>query len=777
MYKITGSYIEGTAKKVVTIYNDMHLTESATAISPTLNMADNTAGSLSLTLPPGNAGYDLVEKLSSEIIVYRDGKEIWAGRILSEKKDFINQRVLECEGELSYLNDTSQPSHEYDETVKDFLIAIIAEHNSKVTDIQKFKVDATTAVGFPTERVVCTTNNESTLEVIFTNLIEVFGGHLVIEKANGERKLHYVESWPSATDQVIRFGENLLDFTRNWDMSQLITVVKPLGAIKPDSPEGLEDRYDCSVVNGNTPYVTTYLKVRTDASGNVVLDPQGNPVKDPVSNQPAIDAYGWIESVVIFDDVDLENYPGTNNEIATELLRRGRLYLTDSQFVDMVIEVSAVDLRYLNPNIESISLLDNVRCVSRAHSDGGITLDRLMTVSELSIQLDSPENSNYTLSDTIRTSSQSIGLSHQVVIAEQIESTFLDKAKANANAIMNLATKGVITTIRNEHGSQEMLIYNAQDPGLQTMYWRWNINGLAFYDKTLGNPAFETTDGLRLALTMDGSIVADYITVGEMSADRVRAGMLYSQTLIHVPQFGTVPAHDAPNVVFNLDTNAKQVNNQGPFYDAGSLTIRKGKIILGNGGQGEDWTNAGKFAADDTGRIYAEFGKIGGFTIDVNEIYNDVLQLGGTNNQGGLSVLHTVGTTQNVVGSFRSNYWAENSSKRGLTMDIEPYASYIGIFAKSVNSASSYTAKLLWCNEQLAKTGTPGYFRANRLHLGCDLDLNNWDIYIRDDNTSSPGGSAGFVHKGYTGNIMVVTSGSSVRTIRFEKGLCYEIGS
>ena len=77
----------------ITIYNDMYVTESAKAINPKLNLKDNSAGSLEITLPIGNAGYDVLKRMSSEITVYRDNDEIWSGRIITEKNDFRNNRI------------------------------------------------------------------------------------------------------------------------------------------------------------------------------------------------------------------------------------------------------------------------------------------------------------------------------------------------------------------------------------------------------------------------------------------------------------------------------------------------------------------------------------------------------------------------------------------------------------------------------------------------------------------------------------------------------------
>ena len=136
MYSIYGIPDGGSP---VCIYNDINLSGAANAIAPKLKLADNVSGSLDLTLPVGNNGYDL-ELMNTEIIVKRYNEEIWSGRILTEKTDFQNNRTLTCEGVLSYLIDTTQdPLNSSNQPrvfdtvpLYEFLEDILAKHNSKV---------------------------------------------------------------------------------------------------------------------------------------------------------------------------------------------------------------------------------------------------------------------------------------------------------------------------------------------------------------------------------------------------------------------------------------------------------------------------------------------------------------------------------------------------------------------------------------------------------------------------------------------------------------------
>ena len=172
----------------VCIYNDTWPSESFKALSPKLTLAVNSAGILEVTLPQGNAGYETLERLKSEISVRRDGEEIWSGRIISERMDFQNSRILTCEGELAYLNDTTQPPTEFPPmTIREYMVALISVHNSKVDPSMQFTVGSVTF----SDMVTRFTDNHTTIGAL-GELVNEFGGHLRIRKVNGVRTLDYL---------------------------------------------------------------------------------------------------------------------------------------------------------------------------------------------------------------------------------------------------------------------------------------------------------------------------------------------------------------------------------------------------------------------------------------------------------------------------------------------------------------------------------------------------------------------------------------------------------
>ena len=347
----------------ICIYNDTYVLDSVKAVNPKLTLEDSSAGSFEITLPTTNVGYDYIQRMTTDIVVKKEGSEIWAGRVLSDGKDFWNNRSLFCEGELAFLNDTTQPPAEYHGiTVRGFLETLINVHNSKVAANRRFTVGIVTVTD-PNDSLYRYTNNETTIECINKKLVERLGGHLRVRKENGVRYIDYLEDMSNTNTQVIEFGKNLIDFTRNWDSTEYATVILPLGAHLEESEIQALDAYvTVEEVNDGSMYV---------------------------SSAEAVTAFGWIEKVVHWDDVTTPS----------RLLTKAQKYLSDLQFDNMTLELTAIDMHYLNIDVESIQILDKIRVKSVPHG-----MDRYFPITKMTIPLDQPENTAITMGDTVKTS-------------------------------------------------------------------------------------------------------------------------------------------------------------------------------------------------------------------------------------------------------------------------------------------------------------------------------------------------------------------------------------
>lgn len=497
----------------VCIYDDVTPDPVYKVINPKLVMEDSAAGSLELTLPPGNAGYDLVERMNTDIYVYVEGdpEPIWGGRILSINIDFWKRKKLYCEGALAFLNDTIQPPRQYlsdTTTIESFLTDLINIHNSKVGDNRKFEMGMVTVhdgdMLDDDDAIYRYTNYESTLECINSKLVEKLKGHVRVRYQNGVRKLDYLKDYPGDAEQTIEFGSNLLDFTTNFSAENIATVLVPLGESLEESP--IEN-------------LTAYLTVKDVNDGSIYVKSEG-----------AVSKFGWIEAVQHWDNV---SSPET-------LLRKAQKYLTDEQFDEMQLEIKAVDLHYLNPNIQSIYLLDQIHCISFAHEipdeEGRmVILNKNFPVTKMEISLDNPSNNIYTLGTKQNLSLTQTTNKINNEILERVEripskSSILDAAKKNALEIL-LGTEGgfVSFKLRTDESGKELdppqieaiRITNRPKEEESTKMWIWDMGGLGYLTREnpydIDNNPVPWTD-LGVAMTMDGEVVADFITSGTLKA-------------------------------------------------------------------------------------------------------------------------------------------------------------------------------------------------------------------------------------------------------------------
>lgn len=169
-----------------------------------------------------------------------------------------------------------------------------------------------------------------------------------------------------------------------------------------------------------------------------------------------------------------------------------------------------------------------------------------------------------------------------------METSFLDKAKEAATDLINSGFGGHVRVYPDR-----ILIMDTKDEKTAKKVWQWNINGLGYSSKGINGP-------YGLAMTMDGSIVADYITTGTLTAALLKTGVVKGNNLtIDLDsgsvsfQKGTIQRNDG-RFKINVDAGSIESNT-----DNGGFILKDGQIILSGKGNEEygkilyDWTNAG----------------------------------------------------------------------------------------------------------------------------------------------------------------------------------------
>lgn len=561
-------------------YNDESPGPELKITNPNLKLSDNSAGSLTFTLPPCNVAYDVIQHLSTYIYVYRDDEEIWSGRVIDEKRDFWNNRALTCEGRLAFLNDTVQPTGTYspgiDASLRGLMTRYITTHNAQmsqtysdidVNDKKRFSIGSVSASlsskwyrlisSEPNDSELLKTDYESTFDCFRSKIIEHLGGHLLVVKRSVNNQVQYQidylddDDLPNMVTQTINFGSNLTDFVQNYDMTSLITAVIPLGARLSEIDEDVDSDE----------------RLTTDA-GQVCAD------------EDIVRKYGYIAKVVEWGDVKTKERLQT---LAEE-------YIEDVQFDSMVLQISAVDLHYLNPSIAAFNLLDRVRCVSKPH--GLSERDRTFVITEIDISLDDPSNTKYTLGKNETRSISDVGGASNRNTKTQVSDvsswvsnliknrteTILAEARANAGSIMDQRANGYVTFLLDSDGTpKEIRISDTKDYTRAQKYWRGNVNGIAYYNAG-------TMDEPKTAWTMDGSFCADFITTGTLDAGLVRVAHLTADMI----EAGVLTSLNF-NGLFQFDSQTGRAGLIDPQHqptEGSYFNLNTGYIgVYGTGGQ------------------------------------------------------------------------------------------------------------------------------------------------------------------------------------------------
>lgn len=679
--------------------------EDLVLISPIVKIGENTAGSFEFSILPKHPHYEEVNELTSVITAYDGDEEIFCGRVVEITKDLYNRKKVICEGELAYFNDSIQRPAKYQGlTVRGYLETLVNIHNQQVKNqgIDKtFKVGAVT-VQDNNDYVYKYTNWESTLEVIKTDLLNTYGGYLRIRKENGVRYIDYLADYPNTNTQVIEFGSNLLDFTHDMVASDIVTAVIPLGARLEDVTE----------VEG----LDAYLTIK-DVNGGV----------DYVYSQEAVKSYGWIFKTVKWDDV----------HVADNLLRKGKEYLSDIQFAQITLTVSAVDLHMLHVDMERIKVLDEIRVTSSPNG-----LDRFFPVSEMTIYLDKPSNNKLTLGTSYsKTSLSTKTESNMTSIKDKIDSLpnkseILEEARENASQLIHSATNGHVVTT-----ADEQLIMDTADKKTARKLWRWNLNGLG-YSKTGYNGTYDT------AITMDGQIVGERLVGGSVTADKLSVSYKSSvekqisdaiddsndytddklksywtrvevetaikntkdAVLISAKETATSYTDDklksystSAQIKVKTDSIESEVEKK---LNSSELST---KIQQNASAVKIAWNNISKYIQFESGEL---------------RIYDSAV----SSSQKLVSKFNYNGChfyrNDYYVGKIGTNELQSDSSKKGLNFDLESNGAYMTWASKDSSSANVYTMK--WTYVQKGKGW--GNYTAGELHAGCNVDMHGWTL-------------------------------------------------
>ena len=343
-------------------------------LSPKLMLDINKAGSCSLVLPPGNGLHGRLKKLKSILTVEQDGVQLFRGRATESTTDTYNQQTVYIDGDLSFLNDSVFSPGALSGKVHAFFRNLVSNHNEQVDAEKRFTVGIIDAVGADVEL-----NPESrqetrvywnTHDMMEDSLLNVYGGYLRTRTVDGVHYLDWVEQYGEANSQPIEFTVNLLDLTAKADAGDVFTCLIPLGASEIGEDGEYTDPISIASVNGGKNYI---------------------------QDDAAVALYGKIWRTKTWSYI----------EDPAQLLERGREYLKTGIALE-TITLKAIDMHFVDGKVQPIRIGDRVRILSNPHG-----IDKVLTCTQIEIDLHNPENTEYTFGERPRT------LTENVVRAEE----------------------------------------------------------------------------------------------------------------------------------------------------------------------------------------------------------------------------------------------------------------------------------------------------------------------------------------------------------------------
>lgn len=330
--------------------------------APKVTLEVNKTNAFDFKIYPTNPRYNQINKLVSIVEVYQRGVLIFRGRPLDEEIDFDNGKMVYCEGELAYLNDSIQRPYEYTGSVVGYLELLINQHNSQVEPNKQFTV-GTVTVTDPNDYIIRADSlYPNTWEVIEAKLIKLLGGYIVLRRSDGVNYIDYLEDSTHQSVQVISLGDNILDLIRSQKGSDIVTALIPTGAT-------IEIEDDDGNVIGE--YVVDITSV--------------NDGVDYVYHPAAVAAFGKIYRHVSYENITLPRNLKTRAE--NELLDM-------ISFVDN-LEIKAIDKNMVDVDFHRFRFFEYVQVVSEPHD-----VDDRFLIKKQVVNLTNAKDNSITIGST-----------------------------------------------------------------------------------------------------------------------------------------------------------------------------------------------------------------------------------------------------------------------------------------------------------------------------------------------------------------------------------------
>lgn len=335
--------------------------EETALIELTATLAINKSGTLALKMPRNHPAHNAFTPRRTLVEVYRDDVLFFRGRVLYETDDFLLNRTITCEGERGFFQDALMRPYKYQAAPAHIFAEIIGIYNNQVDEFKKFTVGtvdvtAVNANGAPdgSTQIIFESEDAESFAETLEKLVERCGGYITFstDDNTGEREINWTSELNAQSDQVIEYGENLLDFTRTGASTDIFSRVIPFGA-KNSAGERL-----------------------------TIKSSDYNEGRDYIQDDTLVNRFGIISRAIYWDDITDSN----------RLYHKAAQYLYASRNRASSLELTAFDLSLIDHSIDRFHLGDRVRVKSAPHD-----VDAYYRLDEQTIDFLRPQNDKVVL--------------------------------------------------------------------------------------------------------------------------------------------------------------------------------------------------------------------------------------------------------------------------------------------------------------------------------------------------------------------------------------------
>lgn len=311
------------------------------------------------------------------------------------------------------------------------------------------------------------------------SLLNNYGGEFEFDRFNV--KLHQHRGQNRGVS--IRYGKNLTDLNQEENCSAVYTGVYPFWY---SESEGLVDLGDNKTINAPGTYDFTRI---------LPLD-----LSSVFSEKPSVDELK--DAAQIYIESNNIGIPSVSLTVSFIPLSQTEDYKNFALLEDVHL-CDTVNIVFPEMNVDATA-----ECIKTVYD--------VLSGKYTEIELGDPKSN---LATTISGQAESI--------SKVPNRTFMEQAIDNATKLITGGLGGYVL-LHSSTGSNkypdEILVMDSDSIKTATKVWRWNQNGFGFSQSGYNGP-------YSTAITMDGSIVADFITAGELNGSVIKAGTITSVSL------------------------------------------------------------------------------------------------------------------------------------------------------------------------------------------------------------------------------------------------------